>query len=87
MRFAVVGGDSVDQWGQSDFAGTVHVEPQAFSDRLCLTSIDAAERLHSALADDLGAPPQSFARDGGELRRIQRYRWLVGLPLEGLFWS
>lgn len=80
-------GESADLWGQSDFAGTVHVEPQAFSDRLCLTSIDAAERLNSALADDLGAPPHSFARQTGELRRIQRYRWLVGLPSEGFFWS
>jgi hypothetical protein len=77
--------ESADLWGQSDFAGTVHVEPQAFSDRLCLASIDAAERLNSALADDLAAPPHSFARDTGELRRIRRYRWLVGLPSDGLF--
>ena len=81
-------GESADLWGQSGFAGSVHVEPQAFSDRLCLTSIDAAERLNSALADDLGAAPHSFARDASELQRIQRYRWLVGLPSEGFFfWS
>jgi hypothetical protein len=39
-------GESVDQWGESGFAGRVHVEPQAFSDRLCLASIHAAERLN-----------------------------------------
>ena len=77
-------GESVDQWGESGFAGRVHVEPQAFSDRLCLASIHAAEWLNSALADDIGAPAHSFAGDADELRkRIRRYLWLVGLPLEG----
>ena len=77
-------GETVDRWGESGFAGRVHVEPQAFSDRLCLASIHAAERLNSALADDLGAPAHSFAGDPGELRKtIRRYRWLVGLPHEG----
>jgi hypothetical protein len=80
-------GESADQWGESDFAGRVHVEPQAFSDRLCLASIQAAERLNSTLADDLGAPAHAFARDNGELKRIRRYRWLVGLPHEGFFSS
>jgi hypothetical protein len=80
-------GQPADLWGKSDFAGAVHVEPQTFSDRLCLTSIDAAERLNSALADDLGAPPHSFVREAGELRRIRRYRWLVGLPSEGFLSS
>jgi hypothetical protein len=79
-------GETADQWGQSDFAGGVDVEPQAFSNRLCLASIHAAERLNSALADDLGAPAHSFAGDSAELRKtVQRYRWLVGLPHEGFF--
>jgi hypothetical protein len=79
-------GERSDQWGQSEFAGSVQVEPQAFSNRLCLTSIEAAERLNSALADDLGAAPHSFGGDTDQLRQIRRYRWLVGLPSEGLFW-
>lgn len=77
--------ESAEQWGQSEFARTVRVEPHTFSNRFCLAAVEAAERLNHALADDLGAPDHSFARDSRERRRIQRYRWLVGLPSEGFF--
>jgi hypothetical protein len=78
-------GESPEEWGQGEFAGAVHVEPQAFSNRPCLAAIDGAERLNGALAEDLGAPEHFPCRDADESRRIRRYRWLVGLPSEGLF--
>jgi hypothetical protein len=78
-------GEFPEEWGQGEFAGAAHVEPQAFSNRLCLVAIDGAERLNRALAEDLGAAEHLLSRDADESRRIRRYRWLVGLPSEGLF--
>jgi hypothetical protein len=77
--------ESAADWGKHELASMVVVEPEAFSNRFCLTAIEAAERLNKALADDLGASEHSFAPNAGTVRAILRYRWLAGLPSEGFF--
>jgi hypothetical protein len=77
--------ESEVEWGRDELASEVVVEPQAFSNRLCLAAIETAEQLTHALAEDLDAPDHLFQREPGEKQRIRRYRWLAGLPTAGLF--
>ena len=78
-------GEEPRRWGVDRWGSTVHVEPEAFSNRYCLIAIEAAERLTRALADDLNAPEYAIPLTGNEERMVCRFRWLSGIPSEGFF--
>lgn len=68
------------EWGVSDFGRDTHVEPEAFGNRFCLVAIETAERLTSALAEDLQAPHHEILLSVDERQMIGRLRWLAGIP-------
>ena len=69
-------------WGMEENGLGPSIEPHAFSNRLALESIEAAEALGDAMADDIGATPWMWPDHDRE--KVRRFRWLAGLPSEGL---
>lgn len=75
-------GSSPEFWGMEENGLGASIEPHAFSNRLALESIETAEALGDALADDIGAPP--WAWPDADRDKIQRFRWLSGIRSEEL---
>jgi hypothetical protein len=73
--------ESPDRWGLDPPIGlNPSVDPAAFSYRLSVTTIDRVNHLLDALADDRNVPDLETTWTTEEREKIQRFRWLTGLP-------
>jgi hypothetical protein len=72
-------GDPIDSWGLQETGQEPLLEPLLFVQRLTSTAARTADRLVTALADDLETPPAQHLNRGDELDRLWKFGLLGGL--------
>lgn len=77
--------ESSDAWGlDPPYPGLVaSVDPHPFARQLTLATIETVDDLCGAFADDRGVEDVVSTWTPAEKKKIQRFRWLTGLPERG----